>query len=72
MGFPRQEYWIGNGLPFPSPGDLPDAGIQSVSPEFLSWSGGFFTTEPLGKPLSVHVGYLELENRAKTVNTKSQ
>ena len=26
MGFPRQEYW--NGLPFPSPGDLPDMGID--------------------------------------------
>ena len=25
MGFSRQEYW--NGLPFPSPGDLPDPGI---------------------------------------------
>ena len=29
MGFPRQEYW--NGLPFPSPGDLPDPGIKSAS-----------------------------------------
>ena len=26
MGFPRQEYW--NGLPFPSPGDVPDPGIK--------------------------------------------
>ena len=26
MGFPRQEYW--SGLPFPSPGDLPDPGIE--------------------------------------------
>ena len=26
MGFPRQEYWIG--LPFPSPGDLPEPGIK--------------------------------------------
>ena len=25
MGFPRQEYW--NGLPFPSPGDLPEPGL---------------------------------------------
>ena len=35
VGFPRQEYW--NGLPFPSPGDLPDPGIEPaspVSPEF--------------------------------------
>ena len=30
MGFPRQEYW--SGLPFPSPGDLPDSGIEPTSP----------------------------------------
>ena len=30
MGFSRQEYW--NGLLFPSPGDLPDAGIKRASP----------------------------------------
>ena len=30
MGFSRQEYW--SGLPFPSPGNLPDPGIESVSP----------------------------------------
>ena len=29
MGFPRQEYW--NGLPFSSPGDLPDPGIKPQS-----------------------------------------
>ena len=29
-GFPRQEYW--NGLPFPPPGDLPDPGIEPMSP----------------------------------------
>ena len=45
MGFPRQEYW--SGLPFPSPGDLPDPGIEPTSPAL---GGGFFTTEPLGKP----------------------
>ena len=44
MGFPRQEYW--NGLPFSSPRDLPDPGIESVSPEL---AGSFFTTEPPGK-----------------------
>jgi len=42
MGFPSQEYW--SGLPFPSPGDLPDPGIESIS----ALAGGFFTTEPLG------------------------
>ena len=45
MGFPRQEYW--SGLPFPSPGDLPDPGIKPVS---SVWMGRFFTTEPPGKP----------------------
>ena len=45
MRFPRQEYL--SGLPFPSPGDLPDPGIKPVSPAL---AGGFFTTEPPGKP----------------------
>ena len=31
MGFSREEYW--SGLPFPSPGDLPDPGIKPRSPE---------------------------------------
>ena len=44
MEFPRQEYW--SGLPFPSPGDLPDLGIEPMSPELAS---GFFTNEPPGK-----------------------
>ena len=30
MGFSRREYW--SGLPFPSPGDLPDPGIKPRSP----------------------------------------
>ena len=30
MAFPRQEYW--SGLPFPPPGELPDTGIEPVSP----------------------------------------
>ena len=30
MGFSRQEYW--SGLPFPSPGDLPNAGLKPESP----------------------------------------
>ena len=33
MGFSRQEYW--SGLPFPSPGDLPDPGIEPGSPALL-------------------------------------
>ena len=45
MEFFRQEYW--NGLSFPSPGDLPDPGIELASPV---WAGGFFTTAPPRKP----------------------
>ena len=37
MGFPRQEYW--NGLTFPSPGDLPDPGIE---PQVSCIAGRFF------------------------------
>ena len=45
MEFFRQEYW--SGWPFSTPGDLPDPGIQHISPAL---AGGFFTTEPPGKP----------------------
>ena len=43
MGFPRQEHW--SGLPLPSPGDLPDPGIEPVSPDWQE--------EPL---LLIHLG----------------
>ena len=46
MAFPRQEYY--SGLPFPSPGDLPDPGIKLRS----CTADRFFTTEPPGCPLS--------------------
>ena len=52
MGFPRQEYW--SGWPFPSPGDLPDPGMEPSPPAL---AGGFFTTEPPGKPLVFIVPY---------------
>ena len=45
MGFSRQEYW--SGLSFPSPGDLPDPGIEPGSPEFQADA---LTSEPPGKP----------------------
>ena len=47
MEFSRQEYW--SGLPFPSPGDLPDPGIEPASPESPALAGGFFTTVAAGK-----------------------
>ena len=45
MGFSRQEYW--SGWPFIPPKSLPDSGIEPICPPL---AGGFFTTEPLGKP----------------------
>jgi len=41
-GFSRQEYW--SGLPFPPPGDLPDAGTEPASLASPALAGGFFTT----------------------------
>ena len=48
MGFSRQEYW--SGLPFPSPGDLPDPGIEPGSPTL---EADALTSEPPGKPCTV-------------------
>ena len=42
MGFSRQEYW--SGLPFPSPGDHPDPGIEFMFLASLVLAGGFLTT----------------------------
>ena len=46
MGFSRQEYW--SGLLFPSPGDLPDPGIEPRSPALQADD---LTSEPPGKPI---------------------
>ena len=59
MGFSRQEYW--SGLPFPTPGDLSNPGIKLVSPVL---AGGFFTTEPLGKPPEVF-----MESQCRHIHT---
>ena len=46
MEFSRQEYW--NGLPLPSPGDLPNPGIKPASLMFPALAGGMLA--PSGKP----------------------
>ena len=46
LGFSKQEYQ--SGLPFPTPGDLPNPGIE---PQCPALAGGFFTTSPPGKLL---------------------
>ena len=48
MGFSRQEYW--SELPFPSPEDLPDPGIEPRSPALQA---DILTSEPPGKPHSL-------------------
>ena len=48
-GFSRQEYW--SGLPFPSPGDLPDPGIKPESPALQADD---LSTELWGKPKVLH------------------
>ena len=48
--FSREEYW--SGLPFPTPGDLPDPGIEPESLVSPAVAGGFFTTSAPWEALS--------------------
>ena len=50
MGFSRREYW--SGLPFPSPGDLPNPGIEPRSPTLQADA---LTSDPPGKPFVLNV-----------------
>ena len=63
--FSRQEYW--SGLLFPSPGDLPDPGIEPGSPALQAHS---FTTEPPGKPSIILKVYLCTSYYAKSIIEK--
>ena len=51
MEFSRQEYW--SGLPFPSPGDLPNPGIEPGSPALQADA---LPSEPPGKPNVIKIG----------------
>ena len=64
MEFSRQEYW--SGLPFPSPGDLPNPGIEPRSPELQAVA---LTSEPPGKPLC-HVVPPKADKSSQRVLTK--
>ena len=55
MGYSRQEYW--SGLPFPSPEDLPDPGMEPGSPALLA---GSLPAEPQGKPKNTGMDSLSL------------
>ena len=50
VGFSRREYW--SGLPFPSPGDLPNPGIKS---RFPTQQADSLPTEQWGKPYSYYI-----------------
>ena len=65
MGFSRQEYW--SELPFPSPGDLPDPGIQPGSPALRADA---LPSEPPGKPIvaSSIVGYIVVAQSTCEIN----
>ena len=52
MEFSRQEYW--SGLPFPTPGDLPNPGSEPTSLASPVLAGRFFTTAPAGKHLQTN------------------
>jgi len=60
MGFSRQECW--SGLPFPSPGDLPDPGIELGSP---SLQADALPSEPPGKPLELEDRTIEITQSGK-------
>ena len=51
--FPRDSSW--SGLPFPTPGDLPDPGIKAIILSSHVLAGGFFTTSATWKPLYLYM-----------------
>ena len=65
-----------SGLPFPTPGDLPDAGIKPTSPESPALVGRFFTTEPPGKTripkMSTISNYLSAGKSKRNVKLQSK
>ena len=62
VGFSRQEYW--SGLPFPSPGDLPNPGIELAALKSPALEGRCFATReaPLGTPKSGSVTLSDLSD----------
>ena len=66
VGFPGQEHW--SGLQLPSPGDLPDPGIEPPSPAL---AGRFFTAEPPGKPFTMRID-MQISDALKSKNSFTQ
>ena len=63
LGFFRQEYW--SGLPCSPPRDLPDPGIEPMSPVSPALQEDSLPTEPPGKPQNVNIEYLHRFERGK-------
>ena len=62
MGFSREEYW--SGLPFRSPGDLPNPGIEPRSPAFQADS---LPAKPPGKPSHLILSNINVIKKVKNV-----
>ena len=60
MEFSRQEYW--SGQPFPSPGDLPDPGMEPMSLASPALAGGFLTTSATREAPLLVFGHLFSSN----------
>ena len=56
MGFSRQEHW--SGLPYPPPGDLPDPGMEPVSPAFPALLANSLLLSHQGNPPHLHTSFL--------------
>ena len=65
MEFSRQEYW--SGLPFPSPGDLPNPGIKLGSPALQTDA---LLSEPPGKPHKIHIDAIKM-NEADSFTSRN-
>ena len=65
MEFSRQEYW--SGLPFPSPGDLLDPGIEPGSP---AWQAGSLPSESPGKSFLHILSYIFFKMFLKSIQVK--
>ena len=68
IGFPRQECW--SGLPFPSPGDLPNPRTEPMSPIL---AGRFFTTEAPGESFNRNnQGQIEKSSRGLLMGVQAR
>ena len=67
IGFSRQEYW--SGLPFPSPGDLPNPGIKPGSP---SLQADALSSEPPGKPPNILHNRINIQNELSQLKRRTE